>query len=58
METKEKIKNRILKNISKIWGFSDTELETSFDPLVGLIIGAISTELEKISDEINSSHHL
>ena len=55
METKEKIKNRILKNISKIWGFKDTELETSFDPLVGLIIGALSNELEKISDEINSS---
>ncbi len=55
METKEKIKSRMLKNAAKIWGYKDTELETSYDPLVGLLMGSLSNELEKISSEIHSS---
>lgn len=45
----------MLKNAAKIWGYKDTELETAYDPLVGLLMGALSVELEKVSDEIESS---
>lgn len=55
METKERIKSRMLKNAAKIWGYKDTELETAYDPLVGLLMGALSVELEKVSDEIETS---
>ncbi len=45
----------MLKNAARIWGYKDTELETAYDPLVGLLMGALSVELEKVSDEIESS---
>ena len=54
-ESKEKIKNRMLKNASRLWGYHDTEAESSFDPLVGLIMGTLAYELEKISSDIHSS---
>ena len=54
-ESKEKIKARMIKNASRIWGFTDTEAETSFDPLVGMIMGALSNELDAISDDIHNT---
>lgn len=45
----------MLKNASRIWGYSDVEAENSFDPLVGMLMGALAFELEKISDEIHGS---
>jgi len=54
-ESKEKIKSRMIKNASRLWGYHDTETESSFDPLVGLLIGALAAELEKISGEIHNS---
>jgi hypothetical protein len=54
-ETREQIKTRMLKNAARIWGFSETEAENNFDPLVSLLLGACATELEKISDEIYAS---
>ena len=54
-ESKEKIRARMLKNASKLWGFSDTESEAAFDPVVGLIIGSLATELEKISYGIHEA---
>jgi len=54
-ESKEKIKSRMIKNASRLWGYHDTETESSFDPLVGLLIGALASELEKISGEIHNS---
>lgn len=53
-ESKEKISNRMIKNASRLWGFQDTQAESSFDPVVGLILGALSSELSKISSDINS----
>ncbi len=44
----------MIRNASRLWGFSDTQDESSFDPLVGLILGALSSELAHISTEINS----
>ncbi|MCX6252202.1 MAG: hypothetical protein NTX61_15815 [Bacteroidetes bacterium] len=54
-ESKEKIKSRMIKNASRLWGYHDTESESSFDPLVGLLMGALAFELEKISADIHSS---
>jgi len=45
----------MIKNASRLWGYHDTEIESSFDPLVGLLIGALAAELEKISGEIHDS---
>jgi hypothetical protein len=54
-ESKEKIKSRMIKNASRAWGYHDTEAESGFDPLVGMLMGALSYELEQISGEINNS---
>jgi hypothetical protein len=54
-ESKEKIKSRMLKNASRTWGYHDTEAESAFDPLVGMLMGALSFELEQISGEIHNS---
>ncbi len=45
----------MLKNASRTWGFHDTEAEGSFDPLVGMLMGALAFELEQISGEIHGS---
>ena len=45
----------MIKNASKLWGFQDTQAESSFDPLVAMILGALSDELAKLSAEINTT---
>lgn len=45
----------MIKNASRLWGFHDTEAESSFDPLVGMLMGTLAFELEKISGEIHNS---
>jgi len=44
----------MIKNASRIWGFPETQAANSFDPFVGMILGALSNELAKISNDINS----
>lgn len=44
----------MIKNASRLWGFQDTQSESSFDPVVGMILGALSNELAKISTDINT----
>lgn len=53
---KDQIKDRILKRAARAWGTKDLEMETSFDPLVSLMLNALSHELEKISDELQDSN--
>lgn len=55
MDTQEKIKDRILRRAAQTWGYTDSELETSFDPIVALLLEACASELEKISAELNNS---
>jgi len=38
-----------------MWGYSESETENSFDPLVGLLISACASELEKLSFEQENS---
>lgn len=51
----ERIKDRVLKRAARSWGFSDTEMETSFDPVVSMMLNALSYELEKVAHELESS---
>jgi len=54
-ESREYIKTRMLKNAARAWGLPETESESSFDPLVSMLLAACSIELEKISGEIEAS---
>lgn len=38
-----------------MWGYPETEPETSFDPLVGMLLSACASELEGLSHEIGES---
>lgn len=50
--SKDAIKNRMLRNASGLWGYPDSQDINSFDPIVGMIIGALAEELYNISGEI------
>lgn len=54
-ESKDKIKSRMIRNAARIWGFTEPQAESSFDPVVSLLLGACAFELEKISREINNT---
>jgi hypothetical protein len=54
-ESREHIKTRMLRNAARAWGYAETESESSFDPLVSMLLSACSVELEKISGEIQGS---
>jgi hypothetical protein len=54
-ENKTQIKNRMIKKAASLWGVRPNEIETSFDPLVTLLINACASEIAKISSEINNS---
>ncbi len=56
IESKEIIRNRMLKTIAQEWGYKETEMDiNAFDPLIKLLVGALSKEFEKVSQEINNS---
>lgn len=46
----------MLKTAARLWGYPDVEVETSFDPIVQLLLEACASELEKISSEVDVSH--
>ncbi|WP_244542953.1 type VI secretion system baseplate subunit TssF [Aquimarina amphilecti] len=45
----------MIKKAASLWGVSPNEIESSFDPVVSLLIGACASEIEKISGEIDNS---
>lgn len=53
--SKEQIKNRMLKKAAALWGVPANEIEMSFDPIVSLLLTACAAEIEKISGEIDES---
>lgn len=55
MNNKERIKDRILKRAAQYWNYSDTELESAFDPVVGLLLEAVSSELEMLSADMDAT---
>ena len=53
---KERIKDQMLRTAARLWSVPENEIETSFDPLVLLMMEACAAELEKIGNELNVSH--
>ena len=51
----ERIKDRILRRAARLWGYNELEAETSFDPIVSLLLSATAAELEKLGFELESS---
>ena len=45
----------MLKTAARVWGLPGIEDETSFDPLVEMLIKACSAEIERISSEVHIS---
>lgn len=56
-ESFEQIKNRMIKKAANIWGVPVNEIETSFDPLVSLLISACASEILKIEGKLNESQN-
>jgi len=54
-ESREHIRNRMLQMAARSWGYPETEAETSFDPLVGLLLSVQAAEFERVSAEIHQS---
>lgn len=54
--TRERVRNRMLKRASEIWGFPESEMD-DFDPLVNLLMEACSVEFEKIAGEIGKTQN-
>jgi hypothetical protein len=53
--SKDAIKSRMIRNASGIWGYPDSQDINSFDPIVGMIIGALTEEIYNISGEIKKT---
>ncbi len=55
-ENKAQIKTRMMRTAAKVWGYPETEAETAFDPLVGLMLSVNADEFERISNDIHQSN--
>ncbi len=55
IESVESIKGRMIRNASRLWGYRDVQDINSFDPVLGLIIGALAEELQNISEAIGKA---
>lgn len=51
----DRIKDRILRKAARMWGYNELEAESSFDPVVSLLLSACAAELEKLGFELESS---
>ncbi|WP_449399651.1 type VI secretion system baseplate subunit TssF [Chryseobacterium wanjuense] len=55
MMNQERIKDRILRRAARLWGYNELEPETSFDPIVSLLLSSVASELEKLGFELENS---
>ncbi len=55
-ENQTQIKSRMLRTAAKVWGHPETEAETAFDPLVGLMLAVNAAEFERVSNDIHQSN--
>lgn len=56
MDTREEIRSRMLRDVARLWGYQDTEMdEKAFDPVVGLLVGACAAEFGKLQQEVGNS---
>ncbi len=54
--TKEQIRNRMIKKAASLWDVPVNEIGDSFDPVISLLLTACASELEKLSADIDDSH--
>ncbi|MFT4204257.1 MAG: hypothetical protein QM610_10125 [Chitinophagaceae bacterium] len=54
--SKEQIKTQMVKTAARLWNIPEDEIDTSFDPLVMLLMEACAAEMEKIGFEIDQTH--
>jgi len=55
IDSVDTIKRRMIRNASKLWGFHDSQDINSFDPVLGLILGALAQELHHLNNEMSTS---
>ena len=53
---KDRIKDKMVHTVARLWEVEESEIEHNFDPLILLLIEACAAELEKIGNDINDSH--
>ena len=51
----QRIKNRMIKKAASIWGVPANEIESSFDPLVSLLISASASEILRIESQLKEA---
>ncbi len=56
MQKKERIKDQMVRTAARLWQVPENEIDTSFDPLILLMMEACAAELEKIGYDISASH--
>lgn len=54
-ENRDIIRNRMLTTAARLWGYPGVENEAAFDPLIGMLMNACATEIEKIAREKSAS---
>ncbi len=54
-DSKEAIRSRMIRTASGLWGFPDNQDINTFDPIVGMIFGAMAEELHGIATEIKKT---
>lgn len=56
-ETKDQIKDRMVKTASRLWDIPESDIETNFDPLLILLFDACAAELEKTNRSIQATQN-
>jgi hypothetical protein len=55
-KTREYIRTEMIREIARLWHYDESDLAVeSFDPLVGMLLGAFATGLENVHHELNNS---
>ncbi|AXE21832.1 hypothetical protein DR864_28595 (plasmid) [Runella rosea] len=55
-KTREYIRNEMLREVANLWNYDDTDVAVeSFDPLIGMLLGAFSTSIEGVYHELDNS---
>lgn len=57
VETKDQIKDRMVKTASRLWDIPESDIETNFDPLLVLLFDACAGELEKTNRSIQATQN-
>jgi hypothetical protein len=55
-KTREQIRSEMIREIARLWHYDESDLAIeSFDPLVGMLLGAFATGLENVHHELDNS---